>query len=438
MTSNSLWSQRAAGYGCLLIILAATIYGILDLRGLGLDFANFYDAGRKAASGEFQSLYDPFALIKGEKPFGHMLYFSAPMASYFFAPLAWLPPVQAAYMFMTIGAACIFLGLALLYRRLSNGTDQAAEDRGAFFALFCFSAMLFQPFWTVFQVGGQTTPVIFLFLVLGLICYERSRFALTALLYTLIVLIKPAFIVGAVLLFFIAPWRFKIWSVICVAAATGLSFALLGWRINLEFFDLMRLQSAQLESVPYYNSHMFAWLQAVMLPTGQGAEDVTTRLVLINRVLRILVMIWIVAVIWLAFRNAMPKRAFLAMSFVLCMLASLVVSPVVWAHYLMLMFIPLAYFMAYLLDREQIPANALTVLLAFGVLVAPMQNLLIVNQVVKFLSPLSHAEIIGLTIAKSSVMLVLMVAFLGRPDFLQRVFLWASGSVRGSEPPPEP
>lgn len=427
MTPCRFYLQRAIGYGCLSIILAATIYGILDLRGLGLDFANFYDAGRKAVYGEFQSLYDPFAPINGEKPFGHMLYFGAPVTSYIFAPLGMLPPVQAAHSFMTIGAACIFLGLRLQYMRILQCVEQSAEQRATFFALFCFTAMLFQPFWTVYQVGGQTTPLIFLCFVLGLISYERSYFALTALLYVVIVLIKPAFVVGALLLFLISPWRFKVWSVACGAAAIGLSLALVGLQINLEFFDLMRTKSGELEGVPYYNSHMFAWLQAVMVPIGQATEKVTERLLLINLVLRSLVLIWIAMIIWRAAHSTMPKKSYLAMSFVMCMLASLVMSPVVWAHYLMLMFIPLVYVMAYLLGRGKSPTRAVRTLLALGILAAPLQNLRIFNQLIKILSPLSQGDVIGLTVAKSVVMLVLMAAFLLWSDVLQRAFQKAAG-----------
>jgi hypothetical protein len=49
---------------CVGIALVA-ITGILVPAGLGWDFANFYDTGRRAAAGQLMNIYDPTTTIAG-------------------------------------------------------------------------------------------------------------------------------------------------------------------------------------------------------------------------------------------------------------------------------------------------------------------------------------------------------------------------------------
>ena len=51
-------------------IALVAITGILVPAGLGWDFANFYDTGRRAAAGQLMTIYDPTATIAGQAPQG--------------------------------------------------------------------------------------------------------------------------------------------------------------------------------------------------------------------------------------------------------------------------------------------------------------------------------------------------------------------------------
>ncbi|PWE32942.1 hypothetical protein DDZ14_07575 [Maritimibacter sp. 55A14] len=405
---------RAFGCLCMMAILGATIYAILDHRGLGLDFANFYDAGRKAWHGELNTLYDPMASIDGQPPFGNMLFFSAPVSSYLFAPFGILEPIPAALSFMTLGAVCMFCGLGLLYYRNRPPHWETPYKKAEFFALFFAAAMMFQPFWTVFQVGGQTTPAVFLMFVLALIAFERDRFGLTALLYTAIVLIKPVFAPGACLLFLFAPWPFRFWSLAIGLTAICFSVLVAGWQVNLDFLNLMRERAGAILGIPYFNSHMFAWIEPMAITPSEynvGALP-SERLQLVSLLLRFAIVGWIVALMWRLSRIEAAPHAQRGMAILLSVLAALAFSPVVWSHYLMIFFIPLAHFLA---RHDRFPRTVVA-LVALAILAAPLQNFLILKQVVEALMPLSQGDLIFLTSAKSIVMLALMAAILFWPS----------------------
>ena len=402
---------RLIGWGSLAAILIATIIGLMQQRGLGLDFANFYDAGQRALGGELENLYDPFSPINGAAPFGTMPFFSSPISSYLYVPMAALAPVPAVIAFKLFGAICILATLGLLYFRYRRMVDSG--DRAAFFALFCAAAMFFQPFWTIYQVGGQTTPLIFLLFVLAMLAFERKLFWQTALLYVAIVLIKPVFVVGAGLLFLFAPLRFKIWSVGLGLGAMALSVAALGWPIHQEFLTFMKERSGEIVGVPYYNSHLLAWIEPLFLGQEgyEQSSGIRPALALVTRGLRLTILAWGGVLIWKLSQSDLPGSAKRNITFIFCMLASLIFSPAVWAHYLMLYFIPIAH----ILSRRSDFSRSVMVLVLLAILVAPFQNLLILNQFTKAMWPLNDAEILILTVVKSLVMLLLTVAIFCNP-----------------------
>ena len=84
---------RNIGILSLVLLALVLVHGVLSPRGLYLDFANFYDAGQKVSVGELNNLFDPFAEIDGQSPYGNMLFFGTPISAYAYAPLAALPPI---------------------------------------------------------------------------------------------------------------------------------------------------------------------------------------------------------------------------------------------------------------------------------------------------------------------------------------------------------
>src|SRR5688572_27622302 len=74
---------------CLVLMAIGCAVGIIVPAGIGWDFANFYDAGRRVASGQAADLYNPDNLIAGQPPQGSTGFFGAPLSALFYVPLAW-------------------------------------------------------------------------------------------------------------------------------------------------------------------------------------------------------------------------------------------------------------------------------------------------------------------------------------------------------------
>jgi hypothetical protein len=218
----------------ILLILIGSIIGILVPAGLGWDFANFYDAGRRTAAGQINDLYEPQSLIRGEQPQGHMAFWGAPLSSFMYVPLSWFSPESALTIFKiqnTIVYFTTFLVLFIFNRKFVVGNSYIKQWR--FTAVFVFLCLIYQPFWTVYRVGGQTTPTVLLLFSLALVAHTKARFILSSLLLVIAVMIKPAFITALVFLICVSGLRFFA-STVAFLLLTGLtSIVVMGWSINV-------------------------------------------------------------------------------------------------------------------------------------------------------------------------------------------------------------
>lgn len=355
------------GFVSLFLLAVVLAHGILSPRGLYLDFANFYDAGKKAAAGETENLYDEFAMISGKAPYGHMRFFGTPISAYAYAPLAAFPPVVAAILFKIFSTLCILVGLFLLYRRF--GAFVAEEDRPGFFFFFCAAALLFQPFWTVLQVGGQSSSVAFLLFLIGLLWYERGSDVAAAIALSVVVCLKPAFASAAIAMFLMSTHKFRAGLLVSGVIGLGISLALMGWDIHQQFLGMVLSEGS---SAPErWNSSALAWLAPIFYSDGDPEIYFKVRLIASLA----LVTLWLSTAFFTRKRrqNDAAARYFI---FLICGMVALSLSPIVWSHYLMILFIPVAQTIAF---RRQMPRGAV-ILVLLAVLAATIQNLLVVNQ----------------------------------------------------------
>lgn len=401
-------ATRSIAWMAMALILALVVEGILRPRGLTLDFANFYDAGQKARAGEFTGLYDPFATIAEQPPFGNMSFFSAPLTSYFYIPLALLPPVLASMLFKLAGTLAQVLGLWLLYRTFAPLAGPAEEDRARFLALFAVAALLFQPFWVIYGVGGQTTPFVFLMLVLAYLALQRGWFGWMAVLMSLVVVIKPAFAPAAILLFLVLPNRFRLVALICGLGFGFGSFWVFGSDLHRQFLALVLGETSGLLA-PWRNSSPFSWIEPLFV---QPAEyDAPGHLPVLVRQIETALRIGVATLIIISLirhrRGVLKVPADRHVIFASAMLLAIVLSPVVWAHYLTLLFIPLAALIAL---RRHLPGVAVA-LLAIAVVVAVGQNLILLKALIRVIGTDSTGAILALAVLKSlPAVLILMVA----------------------------
>jgi len=110
-------------------ILAGSVLGIVTPAGLGWDFANFYDTGRRVAAGQVQDIYHPESKINGQPPQGKMQFWGTPISAMFYVPLGYFSARTASIMFKIENTLAIFITLLLLYfyNRRFIPTDRIAQ-----------------------------------------------------------------------------------------------------------------------------------------------------------------------------------------------------------------------------------------------------------------------------------------------------------------------
>lgn len=314
-------------------------HGIIRNRGLLLDFANFYDAGRKAALSQFNTLYDPFALIGGSAPFGNMSFVSAPISSFAYIPLSGLEPVLAARIFKIIATVCLFGALILLFFHLSKRFCQK-EERVKFFAIFSVCSLFYMPFWQIYWIGGQTTPMVLLLLLIALVLYGKGQAILPAVALVLAVTIKPFLVPGLVLLLILAEARLRLALVVIGCIAATISVLVVGTEPHIAFVHKILSESGQLQA-PQLNSNMLSWIEPLFLSIAdyEALKSMPPGLKLMTIALRLLLVGVLIALYVRLRRTSVPdmaKRHFLV---IVAIFTALIVTPVAWAHYLSFLFI---------------------------------------------------------------------------------------------------
>ena len=181
--------------------------------------------------------------------------------------------------------------------------------------------------------------MVFLIFVLALIFYSRDEFIKTALLYGLAVLIKPAFAPGAILMFLLSGTRFRISALLFGIVVAAVSVLLLGWQVHLNFAKKV-LSEVKVFSDPSNNSSPFSFLEPWFIdevgkrfPTNlaEAARNV-------GSILRLATALALLTGLWAALRLPLAVPARRHAAFNASLLLSLVLSPVVWSHYLAMLF----------------------------------------------------------------------------------------------------
>ena len=357
---------------CVAVVIA--LAGIAVPAGTGWDFANFYDTGHRAAAGQINDIYDPSTPIDGVSPEGKMAFWSPPISAWFYAPLSLFPPGVALILFKLAATLALATGLVLLYRELRS---QNPDDTPAEFAVgFMVLVLLFQPFWTIYRVGGQTTPFAFLLLVIGLHAYLRERVWLTALCLLLTILIKPAFLFIPAFLALVSGRRFLSPLVLVFLSAGLLSILLLGWPIHREFLDVVRRGSEKPSPWPFNSS---LYILAEMFRPVANSIPIPGRGAAVAGILRLVVKFAVLLVFaGLMLKNrrlSWPAQRRRLFDYLMAISFCLLISQVVWEHYLALLFIPLTFLLTGM-GRLTRPAR---IHLAVVVGLCALQNLVFVQ-----------------------------------------------------------
>lgn len=396
---------RTAGWFLLVLTALWIAFGLFKGWGIGLDFANFYDAGRKARAGEFADLYDPFAMIAGRPPLGNMTFYSAPITAWLYAPMAALPPRTAMLAFKAAGTVALFLALMLLWRGLAPLHARAPGRRDRFFLAWALAILLFQPFWTIYRVGGQTTPFVLLAMAGGLTAALSGRMAAAAVLCACAVLIKPVLAPAAVLIFLLSDTRFRAAALIAGGVLAGLSLWLHGLALHARFLDLLAAETRKL-LIPTLNSAPFSFLEPILAGADayrQGGDaPQPLRAVLTGLRLAAATALLVRLRQFLRAPLAPAARTWLIWSAGLFL--ALILSPVVWAHYLAFAFPLIALFGAV---ADRLPGAAR---LHLGLIVglAAFQHRMVIEALERLLGNDGVPALVAIGLLKSLLLLLLL------------------------------
>lgn len=388
------------------LMIAGSLAAIVVPAGAGWDFANFYDAGRRVAAGESHNLYESRTLIAGQPPQGTTGFFGAPLSAWLYVPLGQLAVPAALIAFKienVLALAALFIVLFQFYRRLGSA---ATGDPWAFAALFTGLCLAFQPFWTVFRVGGQTTPTAALLVGVALVCHVREKLWWSAACLIAAALIKPAFILLLAFLALVSGVAY-LWRVAVAGAAAALaSVAVAGWPLHTKFIEFMR-QGTQWIYPWEFNSSLYVWIESIRAWRWPAAEagvnppafEAVTLVVQVGLGLALLALVFHARRL---LASAPARRHF---DFLLSIVFFLFWSRTIWEHYLMLLFIPVMFGV---ISRHSLPASA--VRLGVGLLVlCVLQNLIFINWLASLVDDSSLPALVLLSLFKSGPLLLTAV-----------------------------
>lgn len=335
--------------------------------GLDMDFANYYDAGNKIRYGEAANLYDPYALINGRPAQSTMDFVAVPLSAYLYVPLALLDPPTALLVFKWQNTAAYLAGLLFLFLHCRRFAGDSPVEQRRFATLFTLGALLFQPFWFTYRVGGQTTPTVFLCFVAALICHLSGSYFVSALLMLFVILIKPGFAIGIALFALLAGLRFLLYLSTLGLASAGLSVATLGWSTHVAF--LTRAKNHSSAPTLFWGNGAFT----VVLENlrHSALENHLAAAVLALDWTRVAISVALAAsFFWLIRKSSSAihtESGRLHFLFLASLCFGQLMLPVVWEHYLAVLFIPFAYLAA---CRRYFSRQALLLLAAILILPA--------------------------------------------------------------------
>ncbi len=394
---------------CLVLMALGCAVGVIVPAGIGWDFANFYDAGRRVAAGQVADLYNPRSLIAGQPPQGSTGFFGAPLSALFYVPLAGFDAGTALLLFKIQNVAAFAVTFVVLFRFCRPFVSGGSLEQSRFAAQFAFFCLIFQPFWTVFRVGGQTTPTVLMLLAIGLVLHTRGRFWGSSTTIVLAALIKPALAPALVLLAALSGFAFA-WRLGTTLAALGLlSLAVVGWPAHAAFLDLMQ-RSAGRTYAWYFNSSVYIVLDSLRQAAGADAPaGLKMALSIATWTLRGAV---VAGILWLVHGSRgqpWPAAARRHFHFTLTILFFLLWSPIVWEHYLALLFPPLMYVVA---ARAHFRREAVVIVTAI-LFSSIAQNLILINWAREHIAFESLPAILAAALVKSAPLL-LTIALLAR------------------------
>lgn len=407
---SRVWYKILTGIFLVVLCIGSAV-GILTPAGLGWDFANFYDAGRRVAAGQIEDLYDPTTKISGEDPQGVLDFWGTPVSAWLYAPLSLFAPETALIVFKVQNTIAYFGALTVLFvfnRRFF--VERGETGHWKFAALFVGASLLYQPFWTVYRVGGQTTPFVFLLLTIALVAHTRHRVYVSAGCVLLAGMIKPAFMPCLVFLLCVSGFQFLVATVVVSCVVGLVSLGVMGWDVHLEF--LMKMMTGAGTTYPwYFNSSIYILGEHLRLLAVEQNPTSGLGAIMggINAAVKFLVVVMFGMIIMKSRSQEWMESGRRHFHFLMAVLFALLIGQTIWEHYLAMLFLPLAYLIA---SKHRLSRGS-QLLIAGMIFLAVGQNLIVTHFLQETFQFESLVSLVLVCLFKSAPLLM-MIWFLVR------------------------
>jgi len=271
-----------------------------------------------------------------------------PISSYVFAPLGSMAPRDALLVFKAQAALLFALALFLLYQPFRNVSKEFVH-KATILPTFLVICLFYEPFWFVFAVGGQSTPLGLLFFVLFHRFYVQGDKLWAALFLSIAILLKP-FLVPAVLIFVIAKdFRLLMNLMGWLIFAGGASVLVLGWSLHLEWLEQVRKIALQQLPPWWNNSSIWSLFYSISSVAQGGTLEAPERMngwLTAIAAFRVLIVAWMFKLVHdvktLNIETQQLRHQLVSLS----ILFALFFSDIIWPHYLAFLFIPLVFLIA--------------------------------------------------------------------------------------------
>ena len=201
-----------------LIVLGCAV-AVAVPAGLGWDFANFDDAGRRVLAGHVTDLYAPTRPIAGAPPQGTLGFFGAPLSAILYTPLGMLPPETALIVFKIENVLAFLAAFAVLFRFYRAFRPPGPEAAWQFAAAFTGLAWSSSRSGRCFAWEGRRRRRLLLLVAVAIVAHVQGRFWTAAACLVAAALIKPAMGPAVAFLTCASGWAF-FWRVAVVGVVT--------------------------------------------------------------------------------------------------------------------------------------------------------------------------------------------------------------------------
>lgn len=338
---------RAAFWVASLILIALVGFYVVQDHALYDYFKGYYHGGRKIVR-NLDVLYD-------EACYG---FTNFPLFAYLFVPLANLPKELSGRVFYLIG----YLFLLPLAYWLVVASKVKGWKIFLVLALLALNGPLDYSVWL-----GNTTQIVMLFVLLAFFSLDRGWNWLSGILLGAGGLIKLPLVLPSGYFFIRGKWKVVGGGLLVAGAALLLSLTLIPFQINLTWLERCVLMMADNPTAAYNNQSLSGFLARIFMPGNYGWDPLTPTPAYIaasniGGALLALPALYIL----IAGRKDERTTFHHAVEFSIILVFSLLVSPIAWTHYFVLLLIPAAMILG---NPERLPyRNGMWILLALSLI----------------------------------------------------------------------